>query len=61
MSQKLSVKEIYSKVNAKGANLLIYLNYFVFCKVLYTNIDQTLPNELHGPTHCKIDDTCVFY
>ena len=21
--------------------------------------DQTLPNKLHGPTHCKIGDTCV--
>ena len=25
--------------------------------VLYTNIDQTLPNKLHGPMHCKIGDT----
>ena len=28
--------------------------------VLYMNIDQTLPNKLHGPTHCKIVDTCVY-
>ena len=25
--------------------------------ILYTNIDQTLPNNLHGPTHYKIGDT----
>ena len=22
--------------------------------VLYTNVDQTLPNKLHGAAHCKI-------
>ena len=29
-------------------------------QVLYTNIDQTLSNKLHGPTHCKIGATCVY-
>jgi len=29
-------------------------------QVLYTNIDQTLSNKLHGPTHCKIGVTCVY-
>jgi len=28
--------------------------------LLYTNIDLTLQNKSHGPTHYKIDDTCVF-
>jgi len=28
--------------------------------ILYTNIDQTLPNKLHGPTHYKVGDTCVY-
>ena len=28
--------------------------------VLYTNIDQTLPNKLHGPMHYKIGVTCVY-
>jgi len=32
-------------------------NYHV---VLYANIDQTLPNNFHGPTHCKIGVTCVY-
>jgi len=27
---------------------------------LYTNIDQTLLNKLHGPMHCKIGGTCVY-
>ena len=27
---------------------------------LYTNIDQTVPNKLHGPMHCKIGETCVY-
>ena len=29
--------------------------------VLYTNIDQTLPNRLHGLTHCNICVSCVYY
>ena len=29
-------------------------------KLLYTNIDQTLWNKLHGPTQCKIGVTCVY-
>ena len=28
--------------------------------ILYMNIDQTLPNKSHGPTHCKIGDTCIY-
>ena len=28
--------------------------------ILYGNIDQTLLNQLHGPTHCKIGDTCIY-
>ena len=24
------------------------------------NIDQTLPDKLHGPTHCKLGATCVY-
>jgi len=28
--------------------------------VLYMNIDQTLPNKLHGPTHYTIGVTCVY-
>jgi len=27
---------------------------------LYENIDQTLPNKLHGPMHHKIGVTCVY-
>jgi len=27
--------------------------------VLYQNIDQILPNKLHGPMHYKIGATCV--
>ena len=47
--------------------------YLIFCKgnrkyssfihellVLFTNIDQILPNKLHGPTHSKTGITCVF-
>ena len=29
--------------------------------LLFTNIDQTLPNILNGQTHCKIGDTCVYH
>ena len=28
--------------------------------VLYENIDQILPNKLHGPMHYKIGITCVY-
>ena len=28
--------------------------------VLYSHIDQILPNKLHGPMHCKIGVTCVY-
>jgi len=28
--------------------------------VLYENIDQILPNKLHGPMHYRIGVTCVF-
>jgi len=27
--------------------------------LLYENIDQILPNKLHGPMHYKIGVTCV--
>jgi len=27
---------------------------------LQTNIDQTLPNKLHGLSHCKIGVKCVY-
>ena len=29
--------------------------------VLYENIEQTLPNKLHGPMHYNIGVTCVLY
>jgi len=29
-------------------------------RVLYENIDQSLPNKLHGPMHYKIGVTCVY-
>ena len=29
--------------------------------LLYVNIDQILPNKLHGPMHYKIGVTCVLY
>ena len=29
--------------------------------LLYENIDQILPNILHGPMHYKIGVTCVLY
>jgi len=28
--------------------------------LLYENIDQTLPNTLHGPMHYKLGVTCVY-
>jgi len=28
--------------------------------VLYENIDQILPNQLHGPMHYNIGVTCVY-
>jgi len=28
--------------------------------LLYENIDQILPNKLHGPMHYKIGVTCVY-
>ena len=28
--------------------------------VLYENIDQILPNKLHGPMHYKIGVICVY-
>ena len=43
--------------------------FFLYCYVwkillriivLYENIDQTLPNKLHGPMHYKIGDICVY-
>ena len=27
---------------------------------MYENIDQLLPNKLHGPMHYEICDTCVY-
>jgi len=39
-----------------------YIKYTIQIKmhILYKNIDQTLLNKLHGPTHCKIGDKCVY-
>ena len=44
--------------------LTLHLSAILFCVVfftwiLHTNLDQTLPNKLHGPAHCTIGDTCV--
>jgi len=38
-----------------------FMSYlFLFRKwLLYENIDQILPNKLHGPMNYKIDVTCV--
>ena len=36
-------------------NIVIDLN----SGLLYMNIDQIFPNELHGQTHCIIGVTCV--
>ena len=47
-------KQIYQTVNKSLMLPSIY------CNLLYTNIDQTLLNKLHGPTHCKIGDTGVY-
>ena len=33
---------------------------FILYNVLYENIDQILPNKLHGPMHYKIGVTCVY-
>ena len=30
------------------------------CIILYENIDQILPNKLHGPMHYKIGDACIY-
>jgi len=32
----------------------------MLASVLYTNIDQTLANKLHGPMHYKIGVTCIY-
>ena len=39
-----------------------FMSYlFLFRKwLLYENIDQILPNKLHGPMNYKIDVTCVY-
>ena len=41
----------------KTSDTVIFLEH-----VLYENIDQILPNELHGPIHYTIVDavTCVY-
>ena len=38
----------------------MYYKIGVAC-VLYENIDEILPNKLHGPTHYKIGVTCVYH
>jgi len=35
-------------------------NANIHVAVLYENIDQILPNKLHGPMHYKIGDTGVY-
>jgi len=35
-------------------------NANIHVTVLYENIDQILPNKLHGPMHYKIGDTGVY-
>jgi len=32
----------------------------IYNLILYENIDQILPNKLHGPMHYKIGVTCVY-
>jgi len=32
----------------------------LFTQILYKNIDQILPNKLHGPMYSKIGVTCVY-
>jgi len=44
------VHVVYVNALYDGTKLLV---------LLYTNIDLTLPNKLHGPIHYKIGDTCV--
>jgi len=29
-------------------------------QILFENIDQNLPNKLHGPMHYKLGVTCVY-
>ena len=33
---------------------------YIIIVLLYENIDQILPNRLHGPMQHKIDVTCVY-
>ena len=36
------------------------LPIITWSEVLYENIDQLLPNKLHGPMHYKIGVTCEY-
>ena len=51
----------YYKVNKESSMLSqCGQNANIHVTVLYENIDQILPNKLHGPMHYKIGDTGVY-
>jgi len=39
---------------------MVYQTSYQVVFVLYENIEQILPNKLHGPVHYKIGVTCVY-
>jgi len=36
------------------------IKLYIYNMLLYENMDQILPNKLHGPMHYHIGVTCVY-
>jgi len=51
---------LYKVMISYNEVFLLIVCFIIDVIILYTNIDQTLPNKLHGQTHCKIWDTCEY-
>jgi len=47
-------------LNNVNKPIIIHSRCYFDNSVLYENIDQILPNKLHGPMHYKIGVTCVY-